>query len=132
VSLPGSGARRESDLPAAASVTQFTALLGYAAWLKRPSYCKSDTGLRPAKTGSGAGSRSKTLCTPGADPDGINAVLTALGGESDRLVHDEAAWPDPLAPERLVGHAIERLGTLDALVINHARGLLTTSRPCRP
>ena len=45
----------------------------------------------------------------GADPDGINAVLTALGGESDRLAHAEADLADPSAPERLVGHAVERL-----------------------
>jgi 3-oxoacyl-[acyl-carrier protein] reductase len=62
----------------------------------------------------------------GADPDGINAVLTALGGESDRLAHAEADLADPSAPERLVCHAIERLGTLDALVVNHARSQLGT------
>jgi 3-oxoacyl-[acyl-carrier protein] reductase len=56
----------------------------------------------------------------GADPDGINAVLTALGGESDRLAHAEADLADPSAPERLVGHAVERRGTLDALVIRAA------------
>jgi 3-oxoacyl-[acyl-carrier protein] reductase len=62
----------------------------------------------------------------GADPGGINAVLTALGGESDRLAHAEADLADPSAPERLVGHAVERLGTLDALVVNHARSQLGT------
>lgn len=62
----------------------------------------------------------------GADPDGINTVLTALGGESDRLAHAEADLADPSAPERLVCHAVERLGTLDALVVNHARSQLGT------
>lgn len=62
----------------------------------------------------------------GADPGGINAVLTALGGESDRLAHTEADLADSSAPERLVNEAVERLGTLDALVINHARSQLGT------
>ncbi|MGH3853754.1 MAG: SDR family oxidoreductase [Pseudonocardiaceae bacterium] len=62
----------------------------------------------------------------GADPGGIDAVLTALGGESDRLAHAEADLADPSAPERLVSHAVERLGTLDALVLNHARSQLGT------
>ncbi|MGH3847444.1 MAG: SDR family NAD(P)-dependent oxidoreductase, partial [Pseudonocardiaceae bacterium] len=62
----------------------------------------------------------------GADPGGINAVLTALGGESDRLAHAEADLTDSSAPARLVSHAVERLGTLDALVLNHARSQLGT------
>ncbi len=53
-------------------------------------------------------------------------MLTALGGDSDRLAHAEADLADPSAPERLVGYAIERLGTLDALVVNHARCQLGT------
>ena len=57
----------------------------------------------------------------GADPGGIDAVLTGLGADSDRLAHAEADLADPSAPERLVSHAVERLGTLDALVLNHAR-----------
>ncbi|MGH3821513.1 MAG: SDR family oxidoreductase [Pseudonocardiaceae bacterium] len=62
----------------------------------------------------------------GADPGGINAVLAALGGESDRLAHAEADLADSSAPERLVNEAVERLGTLDALVLNHARSQLGT------
>jgi NAD(P)-dependent dehydrogenase (short-subunit alcohol dehydrogenase family) len=57
----------------------------------------------------------------GAGPGGINTVFTALGGESDRLAHAEADLADPSAPERLISQAVERLGTLDALVLNHAR-----------
>jgi len=49
------------------------------------------------------------------------ALLTALGGESDRLAHAEADLADPSAPERLISQAVERWGTLDALVLNHAR-----------
>ena len=69
----------------------------------------------------------------GADPDGINAVLTALGGESDRLAHAEADLADPSAPERLVGHAIKRLGNPRcvrgqprALSAGHPRRVSTT------
>ena len=38
----------------------------------------------------------------GADPDGIDAVLSALGGESDRVAHTEADPADPLAPDQVV------------------------------
>jgi len=62
----------------------------------------------------------------GADPGGITAVLTALGGESDRVAHAEADLADSSAPEWLVSHAVKRLGTLDALVVNHARSQLGT------
>jgi 3-oxoacyl-[acyl-carrier protein] reductase len=62
----------------------------------------------------------------GADPGGITAVITALGGDSDRLAHAEADLADPSAPEWLVSHAVERVGTLDALVVNHARSQLGT------
>lgn len=57
----------------------------------------------------------------GADPGGITAVLTALGGKDDRLAHAEADLADSSAPEWLVSQAIKRLGALDALVVNHAR-----------
>jgi 3-oxoacyl-[acyl-carrier protein] reductase len=57
----------------------------------------------------------------GADPGGITAVLTALGGEDDRLAHAEADLADSSAPDWLVSQAIKRLGALDALVVNHAR-----------
>jgi 3-oxoacyl-[acyl-carrier protein] reductase len=60
----------------------------------------------------------------GADPGGIEEVLAALGGESDRLAHAEADLADPAAPERLVHRAVERVGRLDALVLNHARSQL--------
>jgi 3-oxoacyl-[acyl-carrier protein] reductase len=62
----------------------------------------------------------------GADPGGITAVITALGCDSDRLAHAEADLTDPSAPEWLVNHAVERVGTLDALVVNHARSQLGT------
>jgi 3-oxoacyl-[acyl-carrier protein] reductase len=56
----------------------------------------------------------------GADPGGITAVLTALGGDNGRLAHAEADLADPSAPEWLVSHAVKRFGALDALVANHA------------
>lgn len=62
----------------------------------------------------------------GADPGGMTAVLTALGGDSDRLAHAEADLADPSAPEWLVHQAVERLGALDALVLNHASSQLGT------
>jgi 3-oxoacyl-[acyl-carrier protein] reductase len=62
-----------------------------------------------------------TLVTGVSRRRGITAVLTALGSVSDRLAHAEADLADPSAPERLVSDAIERLGTLDVLVLNHAR-----------
>ncbi|MDQ3762478.1 MAG: SDR family oxidoreductase [Actinomycetota bacterium] len=60
----------------------------------------------------------------GADPGGIEAVLTELGGEGPRLAHAEVDLADPAAPARLVAGAVERLGPLDTLVLNHARSQL--------
>lgn len=57
----------------------------------------------------------------GADPDGVEGVLAGLGGQGDRLAHRQADLGDPDAPARLVRAAVERFGTLDALVVNHAR-----------
>jgi len=53
-------------------------------------------------------------------------VLGALGGPSARLAHSEADLADPHAPEQLVRTAVERVGPLDALVVNHARSQLGT------
>lgn len=60
----------------------------------------------------------------GADPEGVEGVLAALGGENDRLAHQKADLADPDAPHRLVDAAVERFGSLDAIVINHARSQL--------
>ncbi len=60
----------------------------------------------------------------GADPDGIKGVIAELGGEGDRLGHLEVDLADPSAPQRLVDAAVERLGPLDSLVVNHARSQL--------
>lgn len=60
----------------------------------------------------------------GADPAGTEAVIAELGGESDRLGHQEVDLADPLAPQRLVDAASDRFGALDSLVVNHARSQL--------
>lgn len=57
----------------------------------------------------------------GADPGGIESVLAELGGENDRLAHLELDLAEPQAPRRLVDAAVARFGTLDVLVLNHAR-----------
>lgn len=62
----------------------------------------------------------------GADPDGIKGVIAELGGEGDRLGHLEVDLADPSAPQRLVDAAVECLGPLDSLVVNHARSQLGT------
>lgn len=56
----------------------------------------------------------------GADPDGVDAVIAALGA-ADRVAHLAADFLDPAAPATLVDAAVERFGTLDVLVANHAR-----------
>jgi 3-oxoacyl-[acyl-carrier protein] reductase len=57
----------------------------------------------------------------GADPAGIDAVIEALraGG---RVEHMEADFADPAAPAQVVEAARERLGHVDILIANHARG----------
>ena len=55
-----------------------------------------------------------------ADPGGIDAVLSALGGNA-RLRHFEADLADPHAPRRLIDYALAEFGAVDVLVANHAR-----------
>jgi 3-oxoacyl-[acyl-carrier protein] reductase len=57
----------------------------------------------------------------GADPQGIDGVFAALGGEGERLAHHELDLGEPTAPAQLVRCAVEHFGPLDALVVNHAR-----------
>ena len=56
----------------------------------------------------------------GADPDGVDAVLAALGAP-DRVAHLELDLADPDAPATLVAAAADRFGAVDVLVANHAR-----------
>ncbi|ACU98483.1 3-oxoacyl-[acyl-carrier protein] reductase [Saccharomonospora viridis] len=61
----------------------------------------------------------------GADPRGIDGVLAELGG-GDSLAHMEADFAHPETPERVVQAAVERFGSLDALIVNHARSSVAT------
>lgn len=56
----------------------------------------------------------------GADPGGIDAVLTALGGLGERLDHVQADLGDAEAPAAVVERAVSRFGGIDILVANHA------------
>ena len=56
----------------------------------------------------------------GADPDGVDALVTALDAP-DRIAHVAADFLDPAAPTAVVDAAVERFGALDVLVANHAR-----------
>ncbi|MFI7421606.1 SDR family oxidoreductase [Nonomuraea sp. NPDC049684] len=57
----------------------------------------------------------------GSDPAGIDGVLAALGGTGDDLMHVEADFADPDAPERVMEQSADRFGHVDVLVANHAR-----------
>lgn len=56
----------------------------------------------------------------GADPDGIDGVLDALGSP-DRVSHIAIDLADAPAPAAVIAAAIERFGTVDVLIANHAR-----------
>lgn len=64
----------------------------------------------------------------GADAAGVQGLIEALGGESDRLRSVEADFADPEAPRRVVEFAVEQFGALDILIANHARSALGTLR----
>ena len=61
----------------------------------------------------------------GADPDGINAVVTgvtgALAAAGARVRDSELDLADPGAPAQLIRAAADAFGHLDILVCNHAR-----------
>ncbi len=56
----------------------------------------------------------------GADPDGIDGVLEALGSP-DRVGHLAVDLADATAPATVIAAAIDRFGTADVLIANHAR-----------
>lgn len=56
----------------------------------------------------------------GADPGGMDALISELGGASGRLQHIEADLGDPDAPRRVIERAVDVFGAVDALVVNHA------------
>jgi len=57
----------------------------------------------------------------GADSGGLEALLAELDAPPGTLVYEPADLGDPSAPDRLMARAIERLGAVDILVVNHAR-----------
>jgi 3-oxoacyl-[acyl-carrier protein] reductase len=57
----------------------------------------------------------------GADPEGVEGVLAALGGRGPRLDHVAADFADGAAPAAVVARAVETFGAVDILVANHAR-----------
>lgn len=57
----------------------------------------------------------------GSDPAGIEGVVAGLGGEGSQLAHAEVDLEDAEAPRLLVMRAVEKFGSLDTLVVNHAR-----------
>jgi len=59
---------------------------------------------------------------PAGEVGGAQALLTELGGMSERLQHVEADLGDSDAPRRVVDAAIDAFGAIDAVVVNHAHG----------
>ena len=57
----------------------------------------------------------------GADPAGVGLMLGELRGLGRRVVHVEADFAEPGAPEALVRAGTDLFGHLDVLVANHAR-----------
>ncbi|SFB08054.1 3-oxoacyl-[acyl-carrier protein] reductase [Amycolatopsis marina] len=62
----------------------------------------------------------------GADAGGIDAVIGELGAAGGTIDHAEVDLEDPLAAARLVDAAVSRFGSVDALVVNHARSSVAT------
>ncbi|OZD09287.1 3-ketoacyl-ACP reductase [Rhodococcus sp. 06-235-1A] len=60
----------------------------------------------------------------GADTPGAGQVLAELSTATDRLGHLDIDFVDPTAPVTLFDAAESRLGTIDSLVVNHARSQL--------
>jgi 3-oxoacyl-[acyl-carrier protein] reductase len=58
----------------------------------------------------------------GADPGGMDTLISELGGASGRLQHIEADLGEPDSSRRVIERAIEVFGAVDALVVNHAHG----------
>jgi 3-oxoacyl-[acyl-carrier protein] reductase len=57
----------------------------------------------------------------GEDPEGIDALLNELGGQGERLAYRQADLEDPAAPEAMIAAVVERFGSIDIVVANHAR-----------
>ena len=59
--------------------------------------------------------------TWGADPGGVSALLEELGGEGPHLAYQAADLERPEAATELVDATIERFGSIDLVIANHAR-----------
>lgn len=57
----------------------------------------------------------------GEDPGGIEALLGDLDGDSTNLHYTRADLEQPDAPENLIDATIERFGSIDIVIANHAR-----------
>ena len=64
----------------------------------------------------------------GADPGGEEALIAELNSGPERFHYEAIDLEDPNAPERLVASTIERFGTIDIVVANHARSCSQTLR----
>jgi 3-oxoacyl-[acyl-carrier protein] reductase len=56
----------------------------------------------------------------GADPQGMESVLSALRASQRSVAHLEADFRDPAAPEQVMAAACQAFGHVDVLVANHA------------
>jgi 3-oxoacyl-[acyl-carrier protein] reductase len=56
----------------------------------------------------------------GAEADGMETVIEALGGVGPRLAHVESDLADPAAPGQVIAEAISVFGAVDVLVAAHA------------
>lgn len=56
----------------------------------------------------------------GADPRGMDAMLTELRSHGRRIEHIETDFVDPHAPQQVVTAAVAAFGHVDILVVNHA------------
>lgn len=56
----------------------------------------------------------------GADPNGIDAILTELRSHGSRIEHIEADFAAPAAPQQVVAAAVQAFSHIDILVVNHA------------
>lgn len=57
----------------------------------------------------------------GADPAGLEAVISELAAPGGRVEHVEADFADPDAPALVIDAARAAFGHIDILVVNHAR-----------
>ena len=62
----------------------------------------------------------------GADPEGIEGLLQELRAQGGRVTWVSADFADPTAPATVMAAAVAEFGHVDAVVVNHARGVAAT------